>query len=235
MTSLLRGPPRLSQRQGACPRATWQKHGWQCTPRWRSTVSPKLSRPVLAGPAAPPGLELFARHLQAQTTAREREGSKDLRILWSRRRSEDSANTPPHSAVVADCKLLSQIWSDGPQQEVGSSGPTREEEEVGLRVVDPRDPVEEGGMLSTFLHEELLDELRLTYWNTQHPQSLLGWREVWISLPDIGIWLHHSGCSGEVLHPCRLDVITVPDLFCRSGPGSGRGTIILQPQWCGLL
>ena len=110
-----------------------------------------------------------------QTTARERQGSKDLRIHWSRKRSEDGAKTPPHSAVVADCKLLCQIWSDGPQQEVGSGGPTHEEEEVGgLRVVDPWDPVEEGGMLSTFLHEELLDELRLTCWNTQHPQSLLG-------------------------------------------------------------
>ena len=110
-----------------------------------------------------------------QTPARERQESKDLCVLWSRRRSEDGAKTPPHSAVVSTCKLLCQILSDGPQQEVGSGGPTHEEEEVGrLSVVDPWDPVEEGGMLSTFLHEELLDELRLTNWNAQHPQSLLG-------------------------------------------------------------
>ena len=114
---------------------------------------------------------------------------------------------------MAYCKLLCQIWSDGPQQEVGSGGPTHQEEEVGrLRVVDPWDPVEQGGMLSTFLHEELHDELGLTHWNAQHPQSLLGWREVWISLPDNGIWLYHSGCPGELLHPCKLDATTVPDL-----------------------
>ena len=116
-----------------------------------------------------------------------------------------------HTTLSWDCKLLYQIWSDGSQQEVG--GPTHEEEEVGgLRVVDPWDPFEEGGMLSTLLHEELLDEFRVTYWDTQHPQSLLERGEVWISLPDNGIWLHPSGCPGEVLHPFKLDATTVPDL-----------------------
>ena len=44
------------------------------------------------------------------------------------------------------------------------------------------------------------------------PSSLLGRREVWISLPDNSISLHPSGCPGEVLHPFRLDATTVPDL-----------------------
>ena len=125
------------------------------------------TRWALASPKPPP-----EKDKEARTCA----------SIGSRRSSEDGAKTPPHSTVVPDCKLLCQIWSDGSQQEVG--GPTHEEEEVGgLRVVDPWDPFEEGGMLSTLLHEELLDEFRVTYWDTQHPQSLLGRGEVWISLP----------------------------------------------------
>ena len=113
---------------------------------------------------------------------------------------------------VACCKLLCQIWSDGPQQEVGSGGPTHQEEEVGrLRVVDPWDPVEQGGTLSTFLHEELHDELGLTYWNAQHPQALLGWWEVWVSLPDNGVLaaLVRSSIPAVSMPPrfqtCRVD------------------------------
>ena len=67
-----------------------------------------------------------------------------------------------------------------------------------LRVVHPRDPLEEGGPFSTFPLEKFPDELKLASWNSQYLQPF----EVKATDDPLSThWcrLHQSGGPGQVL------------------------------------